>query len=117
MILLLSGMEKFGEIGLWITYAFIAIAVLGMVLGIFIAIFQNLKKGGMVALIGFVSLLVLFFIGYSMSSDVVPEGYEKYVESAGYKLSSGGLITAYVMIAVAVILSVVGGLRNAITGN
>ena len=117
MILLLSGWEKFGEIGLMVTYAFIALAVLGMVLGILIATFQNLKKGGLVAIIGSVTLLVLFFIGYAMSTDVLPAGAEKYIDGSGYKLANGGLITCYILIVVAAVLSFLGLIKGLVTGN
>lgn len=103
--------------GLWITYALIALAVVGMILGIGLAIFQNLKEGGMVAIISTVILLVLFGIGYAMSSSTVPVGLQQYVGESGYQLSSGGLITFYIMAAIASILMVIGLVKGVFEGN
>lgn len=103
--------------GLWITYVLIALALLGMVLGIMITIFQNLKKGGLVAIGGFVGLIVLFFIGYAMSSDVVPTALQPQIGSSGYKLSNGGLITFYVLGISAFVLMILGLVKNIVTGN
>lgn len=103
--------------GLWITYALIALALVGMVFGIALAIFQNMKEGGLVAIIGAVVLLVLFGIGYAMSSSSVPAGLQQYVGESGYKLSSGGLITFYIMAAIATIMMVVGLVKGIFEGN
>lgn len=103
--------------GLWITYALIALAVLGMVLGITLAILQNLKEGGIVAIIGTVVLFVLFGIGYALSSSTVPAGLQQYVGASGYQLSSGGLITFYIMAAIATIMMVVGLVKGIFEGN
>lgn len=103
--------------GLWITYILIGLALLGMILGIFLAIFQNLKEGGLVALGGLVGLIVLFFIGYAMSTDVVPEGLNNFIEPAGYKLSSGGLITFYIMLFISFVLMILGLVKSVFTGN
>ena len=78
---------------------------------------RDLKKGGMVAIIGFVALLVLFFVGYAMSTDVLPAGAEKYIDGSGYKLANGGLITCYVLIVVAAVLSFLGLVKGLVTGN
>lgn len=103
--------------GLWISYVLIGLALFGMVAGIFIAIFQNMKEGGMTAIISAVVLVVLFGIGYAMSSDVVPTGLQQYVGASGYQLSSGGLITFYIMAVIASVLMVVGLVKDAINGN
>ena len=103
--------------GLWITYALIALALVGMVFGILLAIFQNLKEGGMVAIISLVILVVLFGVGYAMSSSAVPEGLQSFVGASGYQLSSGGLITFYIMAAIASILMVVGLVKGIFEGN
>ena len=116
-MILLEGVSGMVSMGLWLTYGLIALALLGMVIGIVIAIIQNMKEGGMVALISLVALIVLYVIGYSMSSKVVPEGLQQFVGASGYKLSSGGLITFYIMAAVASILMVVGLVKGMINGN
>jgi hypothetical protein len=107
--------------GLWITYTLIALAVVGMIFGITLAIFQNLKEGGMVAIISTVILLVLFGIGYAMSSSVVPEILAKSssidITPSGYKLSSGGLITFYIMFAIAGILMAIGLVKGIFEGS
>lgn len=117
MILLNSFFESIAPYGLWLTYIFVGLAAIGMLLGILLAIFQNLKRGGLVAIAGFVGLIVLFFIGYAMSSDVVPVEMQKYIEPSGYKLSSGGLITFYVLAFVAFVSMIFGLLKSVITGN
>lgn len=103
--------------GLWLTYILIGLALLGMILGIFLAIFQNLKQGGLVALGGFVGLIVLFFIGYAMSTDIVPEHVQQYIEPSGYKFSSGGLITFYVLLFISFVLMILGLIKSVFTGN
>ncbi len=105
------------SVGLWITYVLIAIALLGMFVGIIISIMQNLKEGGIVAIGGFIGLIVLFAIGYVMSSDVVPAGMEKFIDSSGYKLSSGGLITFYILLVIAAVMTVFGIVKGIVTGN
>lgn len=103
--------------GLWFTYVLIGLALLGMILGILLAVFQNLKEGGLVAIGGFVGLIVLFFIGYAMSTDIVPEHVQQYIEPAGYKLSSGGLVTFYVLLFISFVLMVLGLVKSVFTGN
>lgn len=103
--------------GLWITYALIALAVIGMVFGILLSIFQNLKEGGMVAIVSAVILFVLFGIGYALSASEVPAGLQQYVGASGYQLSSGGLITFYIMAAIATVMMVVGLVKGIFEGN
>ena len=103
--------------GLWITYALIALALVGMVLGIVLAIFQNMKEGGMVAIISAIVLVVLFAIGYSMSASEVPSALQQYVGASGYQLSSGGLITFYIMAVIASVLMVIGLVKGIFEGN
>jgi len=114
MILLESSIYS---MGLWLSYILIGLALLLMFVGIAIAIMQNMKEGGMVAIISVVVVVVLFAIGYAMSSSVVPDtligkqGVE--ITSSGYKLSSGGIITFYIMFAVATVLMLVGMVKDA----
>lgn len=105
------------SIGLWLTYALIAVALLGMLSGILLAVFQNLKKGGLVAIGGFVGLIVLFLLGYAMSSSAVPTDMQPLIDSSGYKLSSGGLITFYVLGALSFALMIFGLVKSVVTGN
>lgn len=101
------------SIGLWLTYILIGLALLLMFAGVAMAIVQNMKEGGMVAIISAVVLVVLFAIGYVMSSNVVPTNLAEYVGSSGYQLSSGGLITFYIMVTVAFVLMLVGMVKDA----
>ena len=114
MILLESSIYS---MGLWLSYILIGVALLLMFLGIAIAIAQNMKEGGMIAIVSLVVLVVLFGIGYAMSTDVVPanligqQGVE--ITPAGYKMSSGGLITFYIMAVIAFVLMIVGMVKDA----
>ena len=104
--------------GLWVAYILIAVALLLMFVGIAIAIAQKWKEGGMVAVIAIVALLVLFGIGYSMSTNVVPENLLNQtgvdITPSGYKMSSGGLITFYIMVVIAFVLMIVGMIKDAL---
>ena len=103
--------------GLWLTYSLIGIALLGMIIGIFVAMFQNMKEGGLTAIISVVAIVLIFVVGYSMSSNVVPETLKQFVGPSGYQLSSGGLITFYILAFVALVLMVSGLVKGIFTGN
>jgi hypothetical protein len=105
------------EIGLWLSYLLLALAFFGMLFGIAVTIFQNMKEGGMIALGGFVGVIVLFFIAYAMSASVVPEDLKQFVGESGYKLSSAGLITFYIMFAIAFLMMILGLVKSIFTGN
>lgn len=114
-------LEKVVPYGLGLTYLLIGLAAFGMIVGILFAIFQNLKEGGLTALISLVVLIVLFAIGYSMSTDIIPanligqQGVE--ISPSGYKMSSGGLITTYILAFVAFAMMALGLVKGIIQGN
>ena len=103
------------SIGLWLIYALIVLAVVLMFAGIGIAIAQNMKEGGMTAIIALVAVVVLFGIGYAMSSNVVSENLQSFIQSSGFQLSSGALITFYIMVSVAAVAMVAGMIKDAIS--
>lgn len=112
-------MEQFANIGIYISYALIVVAAIAMLAGIFIAITQNFKEGGIAAVIGLIAILVFFGIGYALSTNVVPQALmEKgFTDASSYKTSGAGLITFYIMAVVASILLVVDLVKGFIDGN
>ena len=112
-------METFGEIGLYISYVLIAVALIGLLVGIGIAVMQNWKDGGMYAVVGIAAIIVFFGIGYVLSSDDVSQRLvEKGLgDAVSYKRSGAGIITVYIMSAVAVFLLVVDIVKGFMDGN
>lgn len=112
-------METFGEIGLYISYVLIALALLGLLIGVGIAVMQNWKDGGMYAVVGIVAIIVFFGIGYALSSDDISDRLvEKGLgDLVSYKRSSAGIITVYIMAIVASILLVVDVVKGFMDGN
>lgn len=112
-------METFGEIGLYISYVLIALALLGLLIGVGIAVMQNWKDGGMYAVVGILAIIVFFGIGYALSSDDISDRLvEKGLgDLVSYKRSSAGIITVYIMAIVASILLVVDVVKGFMDGN
>lgn len=112
-------MEQFANIGIYISYVLIAIASLGLLAGVVIAILQNFKEGGMAAIIGLVAIIVFFGIGYALSTDSIPKALmdKGFNDASAYKLSGAGIITFYIMAIVASILLVVDLVKGFIDGN
>ena len=112
-------METFGEIGLYISYVLVALALLGLLVGVGIAVRQNWKDGGMFAVVGIVAIIVFFGIGYALSSDDISQ---RLVEKGlgypvSYMRSSAGIITVYIMAIVASVLLVVDVVKGFMDGN
>jgi len=112
-------METFGEIGLYITYVLIAVALVGTLAGVVIAVAQNWKDGGMHAVIGIGAVLIFFGIGYVLSSDDVSRRLmEKgFGDPVSYKRSSAGIITVYALAIVASVLVLVDVVKGFMDGN
>ena len=112
-------METFGEIGLYISYVLVALALLGLLVGVGIAVRQNWKDGGMFAVVGIVAIIVFFGIGYVLSSDDISQRLvEKGLgDPVSYMRSSAGIITVYIMAIVASVLLVVDVVKGFIDGN
>lgn len=112
-------METFGEIGLYISYVLIALALIGLLVGVGIAVAQNWKDGGMHAVIGIVAIIVFFGIGYVLSSD---EASQRLMEKGlgdpvAYQRSSAGIIAVYALAIVASVLVVIDIVKGFIDGN
>ena len=112
-------METVGEIGLYISYLLIGLALIGLVIGIGIAVMQNWKDGGLYAVVGIAAIEVFFGIGYVLSSDDISQRLlEKGLgDVPTYKKSSAGIITVYLMAGVASILLVVDVVKGFMDGN
>ncbi|MCB0510154.1 MAG: hypothetical protein H6579_04685 [Chitinophagales bacterium] len=112
-------MESFANIGLWVSYVLIFLALLGMFVGIVVAVMQSWNDGGLYAVVGVVALIVFFGIGYALSSDEVSQRLvEKgFGDAAVYKRSSAGLITFYALAIVASVLLVFDVVKGFVDGN
>lgn len=111
--------ETICNYGIYLTYLLIGIASLGLLVGVVIAVTQNWKEGGYFAVIGLVSILVFFGIGWALSSDDVSQTLidRGFGDPATYKKSGAGLITFYIMAIIAVVLVVVDMVKGLIEGN
>lgn len=90
-------MDSFINIGLYLAYFLIAIAILGAVIFPLIQLFGNLKnaKNG---LIGFAMLIAVLVIAYAVSPAETGAFYDKKGISPGLsKLIGGGLVATYIM--------------------
>jgi hypothetical protein len=112
-------METFGEIGLYVSYVLVALALLGLFVGIGIAVMQNWKDGGMYAVVGIVAIIVFYGIGYVLSSDDISERLilKGLGDPVSYMRSSAGIIAVYIMAIVASILLVVDVVKGFMDGN
>lgn len=119
MLLEASFLEKLGEFGIYVAYALIALAALGLIIGVLVAIFQNFKDGGMNAIIGVVAIIVFFGIGYALSNDDISGKLleKNLATSSSYKMSSAAIIAFYAMAIVATLLVVVDIVKGFIDGN
>lgn len=111
--------ETICNYAIYLAYALIALAFVGMLIGVVIAVMQNWKEGGYYAVIGLVAILIFFGIGWALSSDDVSQTLinRGFGDPATYKKSGAGLITFYIMIAVAVVLVIVDMVKGLIEGN
>lgn len=112
-------MESLASIGLWISYFLIAAALVGMLIGVTIAVMQSWNDGGMYGVIGIVAIVLFFGIGYALSSDEASASLIKkgLGDAATYRLSSAGLITFYALAIVASILLVFDIVKGFVDGN
>jgi len=111
--------ETICNYGIYLTYLLIAVAALGLLAGVVIAVAQNWKEGGYMAVIGLVAIVVFFGIGWALSSDDVSQTLinRGFGDPSTYKKSGAGLITFYIMIVVAVVLVLVDLVKGLIEGN
>ena len=103
LLYILFAFEVIGE-SLMLNWCFLLLIVAGLVAVVFPVIgmvkdFQKAKN----SLIGTGALIVIFFIGYAMSSDEVYKMGERVVDGGISKWSEAGLITFYSMIILAVL--------------
>jgi hypothetical protein len=112
-------MELFGEIGLYISYVLSALALIGMLVGISLSVAQGWKEGGMYAIIGVVAIIAFLGVGYLLSSSDVTKSLldQGLTTVSGYKWSSAGIITVYILSAIAGLLLVVDIVKGFVDGN
>jgi hypothetical protein len=88
------------DIGLYVLYAFIVVAILSAIVLPLINLLKNPKaliKGGLAVLV----ILVVFFVGYAMSSsEVTTKHISLGVDAQGVKYIGAGLTLLYVSIIV-----------------
>ena len=89
--------DTIGNIGLYLTYLLMLVAVGSMVIFPLIYIIKN-PKGAIQTLIGTAAIVILFGVCYAFSSAEVLPNYGKYGVGAGEsKLIGAGLRTLYVL--------------------
>lgn len=112
-------MESFANIGIYISYVLIGLALLGMFAGIVIAVAQNFKEGGIAVVIGVAAIVVFFGIGYVLSDDNISQTLlnKNFSDVSAYKKSGAGLITFYILAVIAAVLLVVDLIKGFIDGN
>ena len=89
------------DIGIYVSYGLIAVAILAAVLLPLINSFSDPKKLVKIG-VGLGTLLVVFFIGYAISSDEVTNIYMRHnVDASSSKLIGGALVTMYIFFVVA----------------
>lgn len=105
--------QTIGNIGLYLTYALMAIALLGVLFGIVMGFMHEPKKSAM-GLGALVAIVILFFVGKAMtSSEIIVPGYTE----GAHKGAGGGLIVTYVLAAIAAVLVVVDMVKGLFSGN
>src|SRR5690606_9397599 len=89
------------DIGIYVSYGLIAVAILAAVILPLINSFSDPKKLVKIG-VGLGSLLVVFFIGYALSSDEVTNTYMRHdVNASSSKLIGGALVTMYIFFVIA----------------
>jgi formate hydrogenlyase subunit 4 len=89
--------------GLYAAYFLVGLAV---VLAIILPLINSLSnpKALLGSLVGLVAILVVFFIGYSISSSDINAVYTKFgIDEGSSKFIGGALITMYLMIGIALV--------------
>ncbi len=101
------------EFFLYFTYLLIGVAVVSAVVLPLISAAGNpksLMRSGM----GIIGLIVLFFIGYALSSgDLLPTAVESGVTSSGQKMIGGLIILTYILTVIAILGIAFSGLFKA----
>jgi uncharacterized membrane protein YjfL (UPF0719 family) len=98
--------------GLWQSYIYIGIAVIAAVVLSLVGISQN-PKALIWTLSGIGVLVVLFFIGRAMSSDVVPQAMlDDKITLAQFKMSHAGVWVAGVMITLTILLAIASSVKT-----
>ncbi len=102
-------MESLINIGLWITYFLIGVATLGMLAGVVMGMIQTWQSGGKFTVIGVIAIVVLFIIGYALSSDQISSNLANkgFNDPTTYRLAGAGLFTFYGLAVIATILLVI----------
>lgn len=99
-------MDSLINIGIYITYVLLFVAVAGAIVFPVIQTFGDLKKAKG-SLIGIGAALVLFLVSYAISSPETGAFYDKFNISPNFsKVIGGGLVATYI-ITIAVLLSIV----------
>ncbi len=83
-------------------WALLGIATVAAVLFAIIGMIKDPKKARN-SLIGVAALVIIFFIGYAMSTDEAYKVGDLIVEGGTSKMSEAGLVTFYAMAAIAVL--------------
>ena len=110
-------MTGIAEIGVYLSYGLLIIAVLAVLIGFALTLMYDFKSG-IFSLAGLLAVVVIFAIAYLMSSGKVSEGAAKLGFGEGtVKLVSGGLMTVYILVILTVIALVGDLVRNIIQGN
>lgn len=109
--------------GLWASIILIVLTTAALVIFGIYHVASN-PKGSLKGIIGFLALLLVFFIAYSLApgepeSPQVAEAVRKFEESGNgeitagnLKFISGGIITSLVVLGLAVLAFIVVGIRN-----
>lgn len=98
--------------GLWQAYIYIGVAILAAVVLSTIGIFQ--KPKALIWTLGAIAVLVvLFFIGKSMASDIVPQAMaDKGLTLQTFKMSHAGVWVAGVMIGLTILLAIASSVKT-----
>lgn len=95
--------EAIIDVGIYVTYGLFGLAALAAVLFPLVFLFTDLKKAKN-ALIGIVVLAIVMFIGFSMASNEVYEGFA--VSPLASKWIGGGIYATIILVGLAVVAAV-----------
>lgn len=95
--------ETIINIGIFVTYALVAVAVIAVV---FFGIFQMVQNFGKAktALIGVVVLAAIFFVAYALSTNEVYPNFN--VGPTASQMIGGGITTTFILVALAFLAAV-----------
>lgn len=109
-VVIIAGFYASGSVSFIITGACILLAV-GVFIAVVLPIFSAIKdpKTIVKALIGVVAIAVFFFIGYSLSNDLVLNQKQTgFISPDGAKFSGGILNATYILLVIAVLTVLAG---------